>query len=112
MAWADAAIGPSVRAPVMTSDISARMPVSCNRAHGPLANAPAFALKLIQQAPRVLPTDRVHEGVDIASRLSAEVDVVGMLVHIERQDRRGAGERMAVVGRPLIDELAIARRPG
>src|SRR5437868_2263867 len=35
-----------------------------------------------------------------------------MLVHIEREDRLAAGERRRVVHRPLVDELAVARRPG
>src|SRR5512136_1674406 len=35
-----------------------------------------------------------------------------MLVHIEREDRCAAGERVAMIRRPLINELAIARRPG
>src|SRR5262249_54294915 len=34
------------------------------------------------------------------------------LVHIERQYRAAAGERRRVIHGPLIDELAITRRPG
>src|SRR6516165_9467985 len=59
----------------------------------------------------IFPADRLHEGVDVACGFGAEVDVVGMLVHIERQDRRAARERVAMVRRPLVDELAVARRP-
>jgi hypothetical protein len=35
-----------------------------------------------------------------------------MLVHIECQDRLTSGKRVAVVGRPLIDEFAVARGIG
>src|SRR6476660_9112599 len=59
----------------------------------------------------ILPPDDGHKGVDVGCRLRAEVDVVGMLVHIECQDWRTTGERMAVVRRPLIDKLSIVRRP-
>src|SRR5690349_15370054 len=57
------------------------------------------------------PVDGGHEGADIIAGLGAVVDVIGMLVHIEREDRRSAGERMAMVRGPLVDELAVARRP-
>ena len=33
-----------------------------------------------------LPVDVLHEGVDVGARLGAEVEVVGVLVHVERQD--------------------------
>ena len=35
-----------------------------------------------------------------------------MLVHIERQNRCCARQGVAMVGGPLVHELAIARRPG
>src|SRR5258708_332256 len=57
------------------------------------------------------PANDAHEGVDVTPGLSAEVDMVGMLVHIERQDWRAPSQRVTMVGRPLIDELAVARRP-
>src|SRR5262249_42456408 len=34
-----------------------------------------------------------------------------MLVHIERQNRCAPGERVAMVGRPLVNQFAIAWRP-
>ena len=37
------------------------------------------------------------------------VQMIGVLIHVEREDRRAAGERMAVVRGPLIDELAVTR---
>ena len=32
-----------------------------------------------------------------------------MLVHVQRQDRHAAGQRMRMVGRPLVDQRAFAR---
>src|SRR4051812_545677 len=63
---------------------------------------------LIEQAIDVRPTDRLHEGVDISGRLGAEIHVVGMLVHVEGEDRRAAGQGVAMVGCPLVDELRAA----
>src|SRR5258706_7625660 len=34
-----------------------------------------------------------------------------MLVHVEGEDRRAARKRVAVIRRPLVDELALAWRP-
>src|SRR5215469_16864064 len=59
----------------------------------------------------VWPIDRHHERIDIGGRSRAVIHVIRVLVHIERQNRAGAGERRGVVHGPLIDELAIARRP-
>ena len=59
----------------------------------------------------IAPADGQHERVDIARGLGAVIQVIGVLVHIEREDRRAAGQRMAVVGCPLIDEPSVARRP-
>jgi hypothetical protein len=38
--------------------------------------------------------------------------MIRVLVHIEREDRLAAGERRRVVHCPLIEELAVVRRPG
>src|SRR5262245_13727467 len=54
----------------------------------------------------------MHERVDIGGSHRAVIDMIGMLVHIERQDGLASGQGVAVVGRPLIDELAIARGGG
>src|SRR5215831_18229028 len=59
----------------------------------------------------ILPTDDGHKSVDVGCRLRAEVDVVGMLVHVECQDWRTTGERVAVIRRPLIYEFSIMRGP-
>src|SRR5208283_5680864 len=68
--------------------------------------------QLAVDARDVRPVDGCHEGIDIGGRLGAVIDVIGTLVHIERQDRAPAGERRRVVHRPLVDELVVARRPG
>src|SRR6266511_6371858 len=58
------------------------------------------------------PVDRRHERADVVTGFGAVIYVIGMLVHIEREDRRSAGQRVAMIRRPLIDELAVSRRPG
>src|SRR5215203_3374614 len=55
---------------------------------------------------------RLHKGVHIGRGLGPEVDMVGVLVHVEREDRHATGERVRMIRGPLIDELAITRRPG
>src|SRR6516164_9868626 len=62
-------------------------------------------------ASSVFPANDLHKAIDIARRFGAEVHVIGVLVHVERQDRRAAGQCVTMVGRPLVDELAIAWRP-
>jgi hypothetical protein len=64
-----------------------------------------------EQSIDILPAHGVHESLDIGAGLGAEIDVIGVLVHVERQNGRAAGERVAVIGGPLIDELAVAWRP-
>src|SRR6185437_3043387 len=67
--------------------------------------------KLFEHAVRAAPLDRIHERVDVSASLGAEVDVIGVLVHIERQNRNAACECVAVVGGPLIDQPPVVRRP-
>ena len=78
-------------------------------AHCPVEPAPAT--RTPQNVVRIAPTNGVHEDIDVVCRLGAEIHVIGVLVHIEREDRDAAGQRVAVIGRPLIDEFAVARRP-
>src|SRR5262245_8951294 len=66
----------------------------------PLRN---FAEQLIG----IFPADGSHEGVNISRCFCTEVDVIGVLVHVERKNRHATCERMAVVRCPLIDELPI-----
>jgi hypothetical protein len=56
-----------------------------------------------------VPGDVVHEGIDIGRGIAAEVDVIGVLVHVERQHRRAAGQAVGVVGRPDVAERTVAR---
>src|SRR5258708_18166164 len=58
-----------------------------------------------------MPVDGRHEDADVIGSLCSVVDVIGMFVHVEREDGRPASERMAMVRGPLIDELAVALRP-
>src|SRR2546428_2465564 len=60
----------------------------------------------------VRPVDVLHECVDVLRRRGAVVQVVRVLVHIERQDRRGARHAVRVVGRPLVHQFAVAVRVG
>src|SRR6516165_10009450 len=62
-------------------------------------------------ALRVLPANHLHKTVDVATGFGAKVHVIGVFVHIERQNWRAASQRMAMIGRPLVDELAITWRP-
>ena len=41
------------------------------------------------------PVDVAQERVDVGRRVGAEVDVVGVLVHVEREDRHAARDRLA-----------------
>src|SRR5262249_60736126 len=76
-----------------------------------IAPRPSNACRLSEQSLYVAPANDVHEGIDIACRLGAEVHVIGVLVHIERENRRATRQGMAMVRRPLVDKLAVARRP-
>src|SRR5215210_9261813 len=58
----------------------------------------------------ILPANGAHECIHIDGRLRAEVDMVGMFVHIESENRSAARQCVAMVRCPLIDELAISRR--
>ena len=66
---------------------------------------------LAREAPGdARPVEVLHERVDIGADVGPEIDVIGMLVHIERQDRRAAGQAVCVVGTPDIRQGSVARR--
>src|SRR5262245_54335321 len=46
-----------------------------------------------------VPVDVAYEGVDIGLHICAEVNVIGVLVHIESQDRDAARDRLTMVAR-------------
>src|SRR5215218_10501665 len=60
---------------------------------------------LAENAICVCPAHRLHKGVHIGRGLGPEVDMVGVLVHVEREDRHATGERVRMIRGPLIDEL-------
>jgi molybdate/tungstate transport system ATP-binding protein len=62
------------------------------------------------QLDSIVPVDGFHESIDVAARLCAIVHVIGMLVHIERNNRPAAGNRIGMIGRPLIDQSFVMRR--
>ena len=57
------------------------------------------------------PVDVAHERRHIGDRVRAEVEMIRVLVHVEREHRDRAGDGMAAVGDALIDEPARARQP-
>src|SRR5262245_22662273 len=67
---------------------------------------------MIEQTIRIAPADRRHISVDVGAHFGTKVDVIRMLVHIEREDWRTASESVAVIRCPLVDEFAISGRPG
>src|SRR5262249_3156754 len=79
----------------------------------PAPRASSCLLAVLPVEPRrVLPVNDLHEGIDISHGFCAIIHVVGMFVHVERQDRPAAGEVGFVVGGPAIDEALVARRVG
>jgi len=52
----------------------------------------------------IFPTDYFHKGIDVTGSLGAEIQVVRVLVHIEREDRPTARQPMRVIGGPLVDK--------
>ncbi len=55
--------------------------------------------------------DVLHKCVDIGAGLGAEIEMVGMLVHVERQDRHAAGEAVCMVRSPLDRQPIATLRP-
>src|SRR5215467_5985687 len=62
---------------------------------------------LVMQPRDVLPANVLHERVDILCRRRAVVQVIGVLVHVQGQDRIASREPVRVIGRPLIDEPLV-----
>ena len=58
----------------------------------------------------LIPVDVLHEGIDIGGGLGAVVHVIGMLVHIQGQNGARSGQRMRMVGRPLVDEPVMSKK--
>src|SRR5262249_55463535 len=58
-----------------------------------------------------VPVDVAHERRHIGDRVGAEVEMIRMLVHVEREHRDRAGDGLAPLADALIDEPAHARQP-
>ena len=56
-----------------------------------------------------VPVDVAHERIDISRGIGTEVEVISVLVHVERKDRYAAGERLGVVAGILVDQASVAR---
>jgi len=73
----------------------------------------AFALSDGQAIPRTdpFPVQIGHRLIDVARSLRAEIEVVGMLIHVECEDRGPSGEAVRVIRGPLVDQPAQALGP-
>src|SRR5215813_9250504 len=66
-----------------------------------------FRVGLMQ--PRdVFPVDVVHESIDVGGGLRAVINMIRVLVHIERQNGTRSGQTAGMVRSPLIDEFFVA----
>lgn len=59
-----------------------------------------------------LPVDVRHEGIDVGAGLGAEVEVVGVLVHVKRQRHPDIGQRVGVVDHPAWEVGSTVRTDG
>src|ERR1051325_11108893 len=66
-----------------------------------------FSAGLIKTG-HVFPVDVAHESIDVGRRLGAIVDMIRMLVHIERQNWGRASETVGMIGCPLVDEFFVS----
>src|SRR5216683_1600982 len=76
----------------------------------PLSPGSAVPTVAFVELDGIVPVDRFHERIDVATRLGAIVHVIGMLVHVERDNRPSARNRIGMVSSPLIDETFVAGR--
>jgi hypothetical protein len=58
------------------------------------------------------PIDVAHEGRDVGAGVRAELQMVGMLIHIEGEYRDATRDALIVLRRDLIDEPLVARNIG
>src|SRR5258708_17289622 len=71
-----------------------------------------FTAVAVIEFDRVVPPDSLHEDIDITRRRGTVVHVIGVLVHVEHDNRPPARECRGVVGSPLIDQPLVSRRIG
>src|SRR5262245_61790408 len=70
---------------------------------GPLPPTPLACVSVIALHD-VVPVDVQHERLDIRCRLRPIIDVIGVFVHIEGEDRHPTREATRMIRRPLIDQ--------
>src|SRR5205814_7147131 len=58
------------------------------------------------------PADRLHIGLDVITGLGSIIHVIGMLIHVEDEDRLPAGKIGRVIRGPAIDHPPITWAPG
>src|SRR5215471_276132 len=75
---------------------------------GPLTPAPLVYLGVIALHD-MIPVDVLHERLDIRRRLRPIIDVIGVFVHVEGEDRHPTRQTARMIRRPLIDQLGIPR---
>ena len=63
---------------------------------------------LAVNAGDIFPIDVVHESIDISRRLGAVVHVIGVLIHIQSENRTRSGQTTGMVCSPLIDEFFVS----
>src|SRR3989304_8923930 len=74
-------------------------------------NVCRLAASLFSKRTRhVFPIDVFHKGVYIRCCLRAIVHVIGMLVHIQSENRARSSQTTSVIRRPLIDEFFVSTR--
>src|SRR5262249_9414660 len=103
--------GSAARAPTgaATIAISPRKACRCFTAWDLIMQSLPFSSRVRLMEPGdVRPVDVLHERVDVLRCRGAVVQVVRVLVHVERQDRRRARYAVRVVSRPLVHQFAVA----
>src|SRR5262245_38039783 len=73
-----------------------------------MVTASSSARVRLVQARDVVPANVLHEGVHILRRGGTVVKVVGVLVHVQGEDWRAAGQAMRVVRGPLVHQPPAA----
>src|SRR5215510_836998 len=58
------------------------------------------------------PADRLHIGLDVVTSLGAIIHVIGVLIHVENEDRLPARKIGRVICGPAIDQPPITWAPG
>src|SRR5437588_12495396 len=103
MPWAFAAVAIVAEATIATRSLAARMLVLRHWGlYARLGFLPRVSCKCPKKLVNRWPANDAHEGVDVTRCLGPEVDVVGVFIHIECQDRRASRQCMTMVGCPLI----------